>query len=259
MTSFISSDFRDQKGGQFQWHSVKAVWSTVILENEIKKWLRSIDIEINVTVSGIHLDPHHFTGNDNSVWEGSSTSWGNYVWTSGSQLFLAFPALTVRIALHSPPVAICLLLMIGQIRTKPLCLNAWRPAPEAWTHSGPVFSEKFFFIVSLHSPPESPPFTPWDEFTPGWEPLFWTIIISRCWFRVYTRYQTKLDATHLSYIGTDSLPCSTFTIIHCISVYLKEMSSMPIITFESGDDVFSEEARINPFLEFVNIVKWRHT
>ena len=38
---------------------------------------------------------------------------------------------TVQIAPHSPPFAILLSLMIGEIRLKPLSLNAWRPVLEA--------------------------------------------------------------------------------------------------------------------------------
>ena len=61
------------------------------------------------------------------------------------QLFSPFCSLLILHSLdrpHSPPVAICLLLMIDQIRHKPLSSDACRPAPEASTLSGPDFFQQ---------------------------------------------------------------------------------------------------------------------
>ena len=68
---------------------------------------------------------------------------------SGNQLKTA--VLYKWVAHDSPPVVIFLLVTIGQIRLKLLSLNARRPAPEAWTRSGQVFSatcSKIFHVQS---------------------------------------------------------------------------------------------------------------
>ena len=64
-----------------------------------------------------------------------------YIYSSGSPPFGAYLPPTVWIALDLPPVAIWLLLMIGQISLKPLSLSAWRPAP------GGVNSFRSYFFI----------------------------------------------------------------------------------------------------------------
>ena len=76
-------------------------------------------------------------------------------------------------AFHSPSVAICFLLMIGQIRLKPLSLNAWRRALEDLFFSANIFQNCLELQIVLKSAftssPESPPFTPGDEFNSVWQ------------------------------------------------------------------------------------------